>query len=70
MLCFSHLRLHSWTQRHSSRRFPRLKNGEKILSRGYVPDVPVVVAGLIVQIGVTITCPLHDVDLVLGENWL
>ena len=50
--------------------FLELGNGEKFLSRGYVPDVPVVTAGLTVKIGLTITNLLHEVDLVLGINWL
>ena len=50
--------------------FLELGNGEKILSRGYIPDVPVVTAGLTVKTGVTVTNLLHDVDLVLGINWL
>ena len=47
-----------------------LGNGEKFLSRGYVPDVPVVTTGLTVKIGLTVTILLHEVDLVLGINWL
>ena len=50
--------------------FLELGNGQKYLSRGYVPDVPIVTAGLTVKIGFTITTLLHDVDLVLGMNWL
>ena len=50
--------------------FLELGNGQKYLSRGYVPDVPVVTAGLTVKMGFTITTLLHDVDLVLGMNWL
>ena len=50
--------------------FLELGNGEKYLSRGYVPDVPVVTAGLTVKIGLTVTNLLHEVDLVLGINWL
>ena len=50
--------------------FLKLGNGEKILSRGYIPNVPVVTAGLTVKTGLTITNLLHDVDLVLGMNWL
>ena len=50
--------------------FLELGNGEKFLSRGYVPDVPVVTAGLTVKIGPTVTNLLHEVDLVLGINWL
>ena len=50
--------------------FLELGNGQTYLSRGYVPDVPVVTAGITVKIGFTITTLLHDVDLVLGMNWL
>ena len=50
--------------------FLELGNGEKILSRGYIPDVLMVTAGLKVKIGLTVTTLLHDVDLVLGMNWL
>ena len=50
--------------------FLELGNGQKYLSRGYVPDVPIVTAGLTVKIGLTVTNLLHDVDLVLGINWL
>ena len=50
--------------------FLELGNGEKYLSRGYVPDVPVVTAGLTVKVGLTVTNLLHEVDLVLGINWL
>ena len=45
-------------------------NGEKFLSRGYVSDVPIVTAGLTVKVGLTVTNLLHEVDLVLGVNWL
>ena len=50
--------------------FLELGNVEKYLSRGYVPDVPVVTAGLTVKIGLAVTNLLHEVDLVLGINWL
>ena len=50
--------------------FLELGNGQKYLSRGYVPDVPVVTAGLTVSVGLTVTALLHEVDLVLGMNWL
>ena len=50
--------------------FLELGNGEKILSRGYVPDVPMVTTGLTVKVGLTVTNLLHEVDLVLGINWL
>ena len=50
--------------------FLELGNGQKYLSRGFVPDVPVVTAGLTVKVGLTVTNLLHEVDLVLGVNWL
>ena len=50
--------------------FLELGNGEKILSRGYVPDVPVVTPGLTIKVGLTVTNLLHEVDLMLGINWL
>ena len=45
-------------------------NGQKYLSRGYVPDVPIVTVGLTVIVGLTVTNLLYEVDLVLGMNWL
>ena len=50
--------------------FLELGNGEKYLSRGYVPEVPVVTAGLTGKVSLTVTNLLHEVDLVLGINWL
>ena len=50
--------------------FLELGNGQKYLSRGYVPDVPIVTAGLKVKVDLTVTNLLHEVDLVLGMNWL
>ena len=50
--------------------FLELGNGQKFLSRGLVPEVPVVTAGLTVRVGLTVTSLLHEVDLVLGVNWL
>ena len=50
--------------------FLELGNGEKFLSHRYVPDVPIVTASLTVKVGLTITNLLHDVELVLGINWL
>ena len=35
--------------------FLELGNGDKFLSRGYVPDVPIVTVGLTAKIGLTIT---------------
>ena len=48
--------------------FLELGNGQKFLSRGFVPEVPVVTAGLTVRVGLTVTSLLHEVDLVLGIN--
>ena len=50
--------------------FLELGNGAKFLSRGYVPNILVVTVGLTVKIGLTVTYLLHEVDLVLGINWL
>ena len=50
--------------------FLELGSGQKYLSRGHVPDVPVVTAGLTARVGLTVTNLLHEVDLVLGMNWL
>ena len=50
--------------------FFELGNGQKYLSRGFVPNVPVVTAGLTMKVGLTVTNLLHEVDLVLGVNWL
>ena len=44
--------------------------GKNTYPRGYVPEAPVVTAGLKVKIGFTVTNLLHEVDLVLGINWL
>ena len=50
--------------------FLELGNGQKYLSRGFVPNATVVTAELIVRVGLTVTNLLHKVDLVLGINWL
>ena len=50
--------------------FLELVNGEKYLSRGYVSNVLVVTVGMTDKIGLTMTNLLHEVDLVLGINWL
>ena len=50
--------------------FLELGNGEKYLSRGYAPDITMIVLGLTVKIKLIVTNLLHDVDLVLGINWL
>ena len=50
--------------------FLELGNGEKILSRGYILDIPIIIVGLTVKMGLTVANLLHDVDLMLGMNWL
>ena len=50
--------------------FLELGTGEKYISRGYVPDVPVVTAGLTVKVGLTVTNLLHEMDPMLGSKWL
>ena len=45
--------------------FLELGNGEKFLSRGFIPDVHIVAAGLTIKLGLTVTNVLHEVDLVL-----
>ena len=50
--------------------FLELGNGAKYLSRGYVPEVPLTTVALTVKVGLTVTNLLHEVDLVLGSNWL
>ena len=50
--------------------FLELGNGDKILSRGYIPDAPIVTAGLTVKVDLTVTNLLHEVDLALGVSWL
>ena len=69
-VCYPGLRDCSWAERNTPRCFPGIGKREKYLSRGYVPDVPMVTAGLTVKIGLTLTNLLHEVDLVLGINWL
>ena len=70
MFCVSRLCSCVRIKGSTPRRFPGIRNGEKILSRGYIPDVPVVTVGLTVKTRLTVTSLLHDVDLVLGMNWL
>ena len=50
--------------------FLKLGNGEKSLSRGFTPDIPIVTIGLTIKIRLTITNLLHEVDLILGMIWL
>ena len=48
--------------------FLELGNGEKYLSRGYVPKVPITTTGLIVKVALTVTNLLHEVDLVVAST--
>ena len=50
--------------------FLELGNERKYLSQGYVPDVPIMIARFTVKVGLTGTNLLHEVDFVLGMNWL
>ena len=50
--------------------FLELRNGEKYLAGGYIPDVSIAIAGLTVKIGLIVTNLLQEVDLMLGINWL
>ena len=50
--------------------FLELGDGQKILSKGRADSVPVVTADVTVRMDLTITSLLHDVDLILGINWL
>ena len=50
--------------------FLELGNGERILSRGRVTDVPVVNGNHCTKCNLTVTSLLHQVDLLLGISWL
>ena len=50
--------------------FLELGNGEEILSRGRVINVPVVTGNNCTRYNLTVTSLLHQVDLVLGVSWL
>ena len=50
--------------------FLELGNGQRVLSRGYVPDVLVTVGGHTSMIDLTVTSLLHNADIVLGMTWL
>ena len=50
--------------------FLELGNKEKFLSRGFIPDVPIVTAGLRFKTVLTVTNLLYEVDVVLGITWL
>ena len=46
--------------------FLELGNGQRVLSHGYVPEVPVTLSGHTSTVDMTVTSLLHDVDVVLG----
>ena len=50
--------------------FLELGNGQRVLSRGYVPEVPATLSGHTSTVDMTVTSLLHDVDVVLGMTWL
>ena len=50
--------------------FLELGNGQRVLSRGYVPEVLVTVGGHTSNIDLTVTSLLHNADIVLGMTWL
>ena len=50
--------------------FLELGNREKILSKGHISDVLVVTVVLTVKVALNVTNVPHDVNLVLGMNWL
>ena len=50
--------------------FLELGNGTTALSRGMVQGAPIILASATSRIGLTVSHLLHDVDIVLGINWL
>ena len=50
--------------------FLELGNGERILSRGRVTNVPVVTSNHCTRCSLTVTSLLHQADSVLGASWL
>ena len=50
--------------------FLELGNGQRVLSRGYVPEVSVTVGGHTSSIDLTVTSLLHNAEIILGMNWL
>ena len=47
-----------------------LGNGARALSRGLVQGAPITLAGMTTKTDLTISRLLHNVDIVLGINWL
>lgn len=50
--------------------FLELGNDQKALSRSMVKDAPITLAGLTTKTNISVSNLLHDVDIVLGVNWL
>ena len=50
--------------------FLELGNGARALSRGMVQGAPITLAGVTSYLDLTVTKLLHEVDIVLGINWL
>ena len=50
--------------------FLELGNGTRTLSRGMVQGAPVTLAGVTTRTDLTVSQLLHEVDIVLGINWL
>ena len=50
--------------------FLELGNGQLVLSRGYVLEVPVTLSGHTSTVDLTVTSLVHSVDVVLGMTWL
>ena len=50
--------------------FLELGNGARALSRGMVQGVPITLAGVTTNLNLIVSSLLHEVDIVLGINWL
>lgn len=50
--------------------FLELGDGQQVLSKGKVTDVPIDIADITVRMDLTITLLLHDADIILRINWL
>ena len=50
--------------------FLELGNGARALSRGMVQGAPITLAGVTTMLDLTVSSLLHEVDIVLGINWL
>ena len=50
--------------------FLKLGNGARALSRGMVQGAPITLAGVTINLDLNVSSLLHEVDIVLGINWL